>query len=615
MSFLKTGARHTRPKIHSAKMQFCLLFCILGAFLLLTACGSQSQAEQSAIVTLSSVQIEATASQTPTTRVIATITPRSTGAAGQGTAAPTATLQATLPGTPAPTQTQQMLESPTHTSAPAFQSLSPTPTDQAYPGPLQNPEATSDLGAYPGPNPESSYPGPEEEASTTYPGDTGGIFGAVEQTNPTVAPTQIRATSTTGPSVTPGLRPSATPLPAGASDVFSPSLLPQTGSNPSILIWHALEYPELAALEDIIRAFQATFPHISIDLNYVPLDDLKKSFISAVYQQKGPDLLFGPSEWSAELYDQGLVADLREFFPNEFWGAVIPAALETGQHRQAQVSLPVSMSGVVLYRNTRIISEAAADFETLEAAARQATRGGVIGAYFELDPLYSMAHLIGLHGRWQDAGGKPVFNQRNYELALNWLEMIREFDRLGAVEVNTSRDVSLFRQSKVGLMIDGTWNLTSLSQSLGSQSLAVDVWPEYGSGSLSGYVFSQGFYLNIDTVGMPDARLFAALQFMGGALSTPSQKRLSEENSFLPVLRDLPLSDALKTQAVAALRGGTAFPAVFHGKPFEVYRLALQNAIRQALGLSQTVRVPDVTALQDAYQSISGWFAAQPQSP
>jgi maltose-binding protein MalE len=516
------------------------------------------------------------------------------------------------------TVTQTVAVEPTQTPSSIAPPASPTSVDTAYPGPFQNLAATSDPEAYPGPNQEpnpETYPGPESTGSTPYPGESSGIFGAGGQSNPTALPTQVLATPSPGASPTPFQLPAGTPTSASVSGVFSPLLLPQAGPNPILTIWHPLEYPKLAALEDIIRAFQGTFPQVGIDLHYIPLDDLRNSYAAAVYQDRGPDLLLGPSEWSAELFDQGLVADLRSYFPETFWQAIAPVALETGQHRQAQVSLPVTMSGVVLYRNAKIIPQASANFETMVDAARKATRVGIVGAYIELDPLYSMAHLEGLGMQWQDGTGKPVFNRQDYAAGRAWLALLQDFDRLGAIDLNTSRDLNLFRQGKIGLMIDGTWNMEELALALGRQDLKLDSWPEYGAGRLSGYVFSQGFYLNSDTAGRADARLMAALQFTGAALLPQSQLRLADENTYLPVLQDLQNLDLLKVQAVHALEGGTAFPPVWQGQPFEVYRMALQTAIRQAMGLAQGGSTSAIAALQNAYQAISGWFTSQDNTP
>lgn len=503
------------------------------------------------------------------------------------------------------TATQTPTSTGTETVVPVL-TVTPSPTlsDLSYPGPIDNTPFNPET--YPGP-----YEGPQEPGGNPYSSAAGGIFGAGGQSNPTVPPTLLTATATISSAATPIQRPTATPLSAGGGGNLPPRFLPKTGTNVVISIWHSLEYPQLAALEDIIRSFQVTFPQVSFELTYVPLDDLQKSYTDAVYLKKGPNLLLAPSDWAVNLYDQGLVADLKPYFPVTFWREIIQPALETGQYRRAQVSLPVTMSGVILYRNVKILPQPFTDFEAMVTAALKVTRGGIVGAYFELDPFYSMAHLNGLGGQWQDASGQPVFQRWNYADALNWLAMLQDFDRLGAVEMNTSRDLSLFRQGKVGLIIDGSWNMGDIALDLGRENLAVDIWPQYGTGRLSGYVFTQGLYLNVETAAEVDSQLLAALQFMGTVLLPQSQQRLAEEGSYLPVLQNVQILDGLKSQAVLALKGGSAFPAVLNGKPFTVYRSALQIAISQAMGLPPEQPRTELEALQQAYMTISDWFSQQ----
>lgn len=553
----------------------------------------------------------------PSPSLVNTVRPTLTATAGQVTRFPTRTATATtqpaaeadVQATPTSTFTATV-ETPTAT--PSLPAPTPMPTDipsnenSAYPGPVDN-------SGYPGPVDNSGYPGPVDNSSA-YPGpesaappaptQAGGIFGG--QVNPTLAPTPTRPNETQVPTATLVQRPTATFASIQMGDaVFMPRSIPQTGAPPSLEIWHSLEGENYALLTGIIQAFQDTYPHVGFNLTFIPQDDLLESYTTAVYLGRAPDLLMGSSDWAATLYDQAMVANLEGYFNAEFWGSVSTPALQASKYRQAQVGLPFSMQGVVLYRNRQIIPQASANMDALLQSARQATSGGVVGAYIELGAYFSMGHLgVG----WLDDAGNPTFNQQAYAQALRWMGLWEDFKQAGAVELNTSRDVSLFKQGKVGLIIDATWNLQNLAQAIGEDNLAVDAWPAYGTGKLSGYVQTQNLYLNAITASRLDDETVAALQFMGAMLSPQVQKRIAD-SGMIPSLKTIQPTQNLIRQAHQALQGGIGFPPALQGEVRLVYWKALETAIRQSLGLQQVAIVPSSEALSQAYQAILNQLA------
>ena len=513
------------------------------------------------------------------------------------------TLPAEPPGLPTPSETSesiQSIETQTPSSpSPTFSPLSPTPTHTAsgelpYPGPNQPIE--------PGPTSES-YPG-LESGTYPYPGQAGGIFSAGGQVNPTLAPTLTQQFSQF-PTATLVQQPTPAAVPGGGSSAaFLPKEIPPGGLSPTISIWHSLGRPQLGVLEEVIRVFQDTYPQVSFILTSFPQDELRRSYESAFYQGKAPDLVIGPSDWGAALFDQALVADLAGYYGADFWQTIPGPALAAGQYRKAQVGLPFAMYGVVLFRNRRIISQAPASYDGLVQTARQATHGGVVGAFFDLSAYYTMAHLVGLGGSWLDDSGQPTFGSHEFLLALRWLDLLKSFRQAGAVEMNTSRDVSLFQQGKVGFIIDGTWNMTRLAQALGPENLAIDPWPAYGTGRLAGFVQTYSLYLNASTAAHPDAELVSALQFMGTLLSPPAQRRLSEVG-YIPALKNLQPADPLIRQAHLALQAGVAYPPALQGEIRVAYWTAIDTAIRQALSLDHAPLATPLEALQIAFQAIA----------
>ena len=78
----------------------------------------------------------------------------------------------------------------------------------------------------------------------------------------------------------------------------------------TISVWHSWNDEQLPALLSQISAFQEEYPGVQFDVTYIPSIDLRLSYEQATLNGRAPDVLFGPAEWGAALYDQGFVADI-----------------------------------------------------------------------------------------------------------------------------------------------------------------------------------------------------------------------------------------------------------------------------------------------------------------
>ncbi len=515
---------------------------------------------------------------------------------------------------PSPTHTQAAILTQTESSQPG------SPAQTAYPGPIGgNPGVTSQ----PGGAGASPYPGPGSTAAAT-------------PTSPAFLNPPGSSTPTVNPGPYPGPARSATPppfatLPAGGSQTtpaasavastptptstgseffLRPVLPPPQNQFALVTIWHALDEIQANYLMTAIRAFQDQMPNVRFNVLSVPQEDLRARYESAAYQGEGPSLLIGPSEWGPNFYDEQLVEDLSPFLSTALLQVIFAPAFSNGEYRQAVISLPYAMSGVVMYRNRQIIAEAPQTFAELSAAAQQVTHGGLVGSYLERGFYYSGAHLEGIGGQWSDAEGNPLFNQDDYKKALEWVSLLQSFNQIGPTNFNDNHDLDLFEQGKAGIIIDGTWNREILAAAIGEQNLSIDPWPAYDGGQLAGYVKTDSLYLNANTGFISADDQFAALQFMGYLLA-PEVQKLFSESGMIPVVKNVVPDDPLIQQSMQALSGGVAFPV---GLPDEVRRAYWDTLDAAIYRIFEGLDTP-IAALQSAYEQISTRLAEIRQEP
>ena len=358
---------------------------------------------------------------------------------------------------------------------------------------------------------------------------------------------------------------------------------PTTGpARSTIRIWHSWDEPHVPALVEIISDFQENNPNVHFDVLYIPSENLLDRYIEEARAGGGPSLLLGPAEWGPVLYEQELIADLSERFPASVFDRLNQAAVGQGRYLDAIMGLPYSLEGVVMYRNRAIIPEPADTFDELVSLASSFTEGEILGAALERGFFYSAGHLERIGGSLMDENGLPQFNQAK---GIEWINLLAGFELAGPPTYLSDRDIELFQECRVGFVIDGTWNLSTLAEAVGEENLVIDPWPVYGGGALAGYVQSEQLFLNPQ---VSEHNLEPTLRFMEYISSMDPQTILAEVG-FIPALTGLQLTGDTaqrhQTQAMIALAGGAAYPT---HQNMAIYPAHMDQALRSVfeLGIS-----------------------------
>jgi len=401
----------------------------------------------------------------------------------------------------------------------------------------------------------------------------------------------------TPPSRTP--RPTRTPTP-------QPTPTPK-GTRGTLTIWHSWDDPEVPALVQIIQEFQALYPDVLFDVQYIPAAELKPLFEQAAHQRSAPALLLAPADWGNDLYSQGLIQDLSGQVSESLVSSLNPPAVSAAHIDGALIGLPYSIQGVVLYRNKKILIEPANTVEEMINFCRTATRGDIIGANLERSFFFSGGHLAGLGGQLMDENGAPAFDN---DQGLAWINLLRRLELAGPLGAMKDRDLELFKERKTGLIIDGTWNRQALADAVGPANIAIDPWPMHENGALAGYVQSENIYLSTQTTG---DSLEASLKFIETFLAPQSQAKLADIGRIPAAMGDDvvdPILNPILSEATKALAGGVPFPP---STDFSVYSMYLDIALKSIFEGHEDPAL----ALETAANSIRAVQAglAPPQQP
>ena len=355
-------------------------------------------------------------------------------------------------------------------------------------------------------------------------------------------------------------------------------LLPACSSKPApkgnITLWHSWKESEIPALNEVIAAFQAEYPEVTFDVLYVPFDDLRGKYETAVATGGGPTVLIGAADWGPSLYDAELVADVSDLAKSSFLKTINEAALGAVQYKDALIGLPQTIKGVVLFRNKKILPKAVATSDELLKLHAEAPVGNMCNTNLEAGFFFSAAHLDGMGGKLMEANGDPAFSNAK---GVEWVKLLDSFAKTGLCEYYTDNDVNLFKAGNAGLIIDGSWNMTGLAEAIGAENLVVDPWPKHGSsGHLSGYVQTENIYLSANAQGDAETAGWAFMEFF---LSKESQTTLTKAGH-IPATLGVSVSDPLMQQVAKAFELGTAFPVI---PEMGAYWESMDNALKSVI--------------------------------
>jgi arabinogalactan oligomer / maltooligosaccharide transport system substrate-binding protein len=358
----------------------------------------------------------------------------------------------------------------------------------------------------------------------------------------------------------------------------------------TVTLWHSWKDNEIASLNEVIAAFQAMYPDVQFDVLYAPHEDLQGKYETAAATGGGPSVLIGSADWGPGFFDADLIADISGLADAAFLGTINEAALGAVEYKGALIGLPQTVKGVIMFRNKTIIPTAPATIDELIAAAQAATAGDILGANLEYGFFFSAAHLDGVGGALMDENGYPAFNDAK---GVEWVELVMRFKDAGPVENYTDNDVNLFKAGKVGIIIDGSWNMASLAEAIGAENLAIDPWPA----PLSGYAQTENIYLNANATGEDKDAAWAFMKFF---LSPEAQAILADASkaAHIPATKGVAVTDPLMQQAAAAFETGAAFPVI---PEMGAYWDPMNNMLKKVLDEG----VDPAVALQEAFDAVT----------
>jgi multiple sugar transport system substrate-binding protein len=228
------------------------------------------------------------------------------------------------------------------------------------------------------------------------------------------------------------------------------------------------QFWDLAAVEELVRAFEAENPGIRVEVEQLTWKSGLQKIQAAVASGTQPDLCELGSTWVPRFSHSGVLEDMTDIY-----NSVADSFLmwDSAKWEGRVYGLPWLQGSRVLFYNKALFNQAGLDAaappqtwdELLDASKKiQALAPDIYGFGLNLGERYVlykkfMAFAWGNNGRILDDDGTVVFNSDENLEALNFYLELAKYSLKEKQEVFDHQ----FKMGKLGMQVSGAWNINN----------------------------------------------------------------------------------------------------------------------------------------------------------
>jgi multiple sugar transport system substrate-binding protein len=163
------------------------------------------------------------------------------------------------------------------------------------------------------------------------------------------------------PAATPTAAPATEPPAPTAAPTEAPTEAPTAAPEPVTLqYWHTHSDAEAAQLDQVIAAFEAANPGITVEPSRYAYSDFKTALLTAISSGEVPDVVRMDIAWVSEFADQGALTQFDGNMPGfeDIIADTFPGPLSTNKWQDHYYGLPLDTNTQVLLWNKSVFEEA-----------------------------------------------------------------------------------------------------------------------------------------------------------------------------------------------------------------------------------------------------------------
>lgn len=288
--------------------------------------------------------------------------------------------------------------------------------------------------------------------------------------------------------------------------VFS---LSQAAVPGKITIWTS--EAQVKALREFVKNFTNKYG-VQVEVNEVSFSDIKPKFITSAPTGEGPDIIVGAHDWIGELVVNGLLLPI-DFLPKNVLDQFTPVTLQAMSYGGKLYGIPYSMEAVALIYNKNLVPNPPTTYESLVRIAKNLTKGGIYGFLYDYNNFYFSFPFFSTLGGYvfkeTPNGLDPLDIGLANEGAIKGVEKLVNLFKEGILKqgVDYQTTTSLFSEGKLGMMINGPWEIDNIKKA--KINYGVAKLPKIDGKPMRPFVGVQGFMINSRSPNIAILKTFA----------------------------------------------------------------------------------------------------------
>ncbi|MCF7808391.1 MAG: extracellular solute-binding protein [Candidatus Marinimicrobia bacterium] len=242
------------------------------------------------------------------------------------------------------------------------------------------------------------------------------------------------------------------------------------GEETTLHLWHPMPAPSRAVLNELVAEYESLNPGIKVHLLYKENEEVRMAYMSATgFTEGGPDLLYGPSDFTGALVEMDIIKPLEDLFTAEELAAFDPKGLTWYNDHLYQIGDELGNHLALVY-NKRLFAEVGLDrppnslqemVEFGKLLTKDKDGDGIIDQYGLVwnftEPFFFMPFYASYGGWVMDEDQNPTLNNQAAVKAFEFVRDMRDKHKIIPRECDYDVADSKFNSGTAAMLINGAW--------------------------------------------------------------------------------------------------------------------------------------------------------------